>query len=417
MTRVLLINSDRAEASHRLAADPEVDLCVITKPKYAALYEGATVARVSDVADLTEVRDAALRLTRGGWFDAVVSPLERGLLAAGMVRSQLGIRGLTFDQSLGFASKLIMKRRARQAGIMTAPFRAVPDVAAVIDAGEELGWPVVVKPAVGAGARNTLRIGGPARARAALRDDPSLAALADQPSPVLVERALDVRTEFHCDGVVRDGEVAFVSVARYLTPVLDCFGGFIGSVILARSDPAHQAVAALHERVVAVLGLRDGVTHLEAFDTPDGLVFGEVTCRPGGGGILRAVQRKFGIDLWDAFTDLHLGREPRMGGPALDTTVGWVGLPARNGKVLELTTAGELREIPGVDEVEMKYAAGDVIDEKMTSVFMAGTVHVSGTDESQIDNAIAKVKGVYKIQTADFILPAHEKETEDAAAR
>ncbi|ANP53474.1 hypothetical protein J2Z21_007710 [Streptomyces griseochromogenes] len=317
--RVLLLSSDKTEVLQALRARQDLRLQVITRKAYADLYEGCDTAFVDSFEDLGQVERAAYELSRDGAPERVVAATEKSVVAAGLVRSLLGVPGQSFDQSLWAAHKRAMKDRLRAAGVPVTDCAQAGSLRDVPRAAEHTGWPVVIKPVFGAMATRTYRVGSPQEFRRRL-DEGAFDDLGARGVPVLVERLVEFSAEYHCDGVVRDGVVRRAAVSRYFTVPLDTPPEVDSGYVMDQSDPFAQQVLELHRRVAAAIELRDGVTHLEVFGTARGPVVGEVAIRPGGLGIPRMVHHAHGYDLWDEFVRAALGEplgplshEPRPG--------------------------------------------------------------------------------------------------------
>jgi hypothetical protein len=406
MPHVLLLNSDRLEVLERLARRPDLAVSAIVKPKYAGLYRGqAEVECVSDVADVSQVLRAAIALMRAhGPFDAILAPLERSIIPAAFLRSYLQVQGMGLQTALGFANKVVMKTRLAAAGVPLARFQPVSSLRAAADSG--VGWPLILKPAVGAGTQHTYRFSSPAE----LREFAGTGAGGEVDAlgvPLLVEAEVEMTAELHYDAVISAGQVIRGSASQYFRPLLRDFGGFIGSATLAaeQGQKGEQAdgreLRELHERVVAVLGLRDGVTHLEAFSTESGLVFGEVTCRPGGGGVPTVISDHGGWDIWDDFLLTGLGQTPSELEMSSSTEVfGWCGLPARNGRVERISTTEQLEAIEGVSRVQLDYGPGDLIQDKATSVFNAGIAYLRCDSPKAVDAAVQQLRERWTLDLA-----------------
>ncbi|MEV5844058.1 hypothetical protein AB0M32_19045 [Streptomyces sp. NPDC051985] len=365
MTRqVLLLNSDKPEVNDILARRPDVRVRVITRKVYADLYHGLDVAYVDGFDDLTQVERAAYELTAGGPVDHVIAATEKSVVPAGLVRSLLGVPGLGFDQSLWAAHKRAMKDRLRDAGLPVTPHAQAASLDEVERAAGVTGWPVIVKPVFGAAAKATYRVDSPADLAARHRAG-EFADLAARRLPVQVERLVRFSDEYHCDGVVHRGEVARAAVSRYLVSPMRIPKDLNSGCLIDQSTPFARAVLDLHRRVVAVLGLTAGVTHLEAFRTDDGPVIGEVAVRPGGLGISRSWWHAFGVDLWEEFVRVSLDEEPtRPDRPARREIVGRTQLPVFPGlreraaalpRVIEVRTPEE----SGTGYLEAHYTAPD----------------------------------------------------------
>src|SRR5262249_51045125 len=155
--------------------------------------------------------------------------------------------GIPFDTANRFSNKSVMKAALAADGIAVAPYRVVADLSGVAAAATDLGWPVVVKPALGTGSMNTFAVPSPA-AWAALWDSADCDGLRNADCPVLVERFVDMEGEYHCDGMVHDGRVEFAAVSRYFMPLLGNIDAVVGSYLLPEGHPDGPAVVALHER-------------------------------------------------------------------------------------------------------------------------------------------------------------------------
>lgn len=368
---------------------------VVTEPGCAGYYgPGTEVVLVPGVDDFTAVRDAALGVLGDRPIDAILTPTEFGVATGGLLRSYFGLPGEGFETAHAFANKYVMKRRLAAAGVPVAPFRQAFRLDGLPAAAEDLGWPVVVKPVFGSGTVGVDVIESPVRFRE-FRESPAGAALRTAGCPLIVERYVDIETEYHCDGVVTDGEPVFVSVSRYLRPVLDGVGHMQGSHHLPPDHPDAVAVRELHTAAVRALGMRAGVTHLEVLRTSEGFLVGEIACRPGGGGIVRGVRLQHGVDLWQAYTETSLGLRPALAPVERADLVVNVMLPARPGRITRLSSAEELAAVPGVTEVDLAHKPGDVISDVMYSTNLAGLVYLAAPALDDVDPLVEGVSDAY----------------------
>jgi biotin carboxylase len=394
---VLLINTVSTDPIESLETDPEIALTVLTHPEYAHHYRPETpVVLVDDVTDLRQVRDAAVGILRTTPIDRVVAPSERGLQPAGYLRSFLGLPGTGYDVANRFSNKYAMKRALAAAGLPVAPFAALGSVHDLPGRAAELGWPVVVKPVIGAAARDTHVLTGE-RDAAELLSGPHGSGLRDCPYPLILERFVDVEAEFHCDGVVTDGTVRYASISRYLMPPLMRRGHIAGSHTLAADNPERVPIAELHEATVAALGLRDGVTHLEVLRTRDGYLVGEISTRPGAINIGELIRLSDGVDLWQAFIDVSIGREPACNPQSSGDVVIACLLPAQPGRVEHVTPEAELAALPGVVDVQKLVEPGGIVSDEMNSSVNAGLVYLRAPDEAAVPVMIADLERAFTL--------------------
>jgi biotin carboxylase len=396
---VLLINSSCHIAARLLQDRPDIRLTAITIEKYRRFYDdGTDVEFVDSVADLTQVRLAALRIRERNPFDWVVSPSEWSVQAGGYIRSYFGLPGIGYEVANAFSNKFVMKQKLAAAGLPVASFRRLNRLGDAAEAADELGWPLVVKRACGGGSGYVVAVRD-AGHLAELEVAESAAALRAAPFPLMAEEKIGIETEFHCDGVVVDGKVRFSPVSRYFRPVLDSVGGVIGSYTLPDADPDALAVAALHEKSVAVLGLRDGVTHLEVFKAEGGYLIGEIACRPGGGGIAALLRHHYGVDLWDCFIATQLGETVEVDcEPRTDHMAQYM-LPRPTGTVTSITPADELLAAEGVVHAEVRTKTGDTLTGPLDSSIYAGVVVIHADDATQLTARITHIDDLFHIHT------------------
>jgi hypothetical protein len=399
---ILIVNTGFKEAvAHVRDELPDAHVDVIVEPAYAPLHgEGATVHVVDAIGDLSALREVVLGLMRERRIDRIVAPSERSMLPGGYLRSVLGFPGIGFDLANRFSNKAVMKRTLSARKVQVADFRPVASLSDVAAAAEEIGWPVVLKPAFGAGAMHTFCLGSHRELRE-LAESPSAAKLAAATCLLMVEKYIDMDGEYHCNGIVQKGEVTFASVSRYREPVLRMMTGKSGvSLSLPDSHPDVAPILDLHRRAVTALGLDDGVTHLEIFKTATGFLVGEIACRPGGGHIPVHVLLQSGVDLVRAFFASELGqpvaeipgRSPR------ETVVVSAHLPERSGRVTRVSAAEELTGIDGVLSASVSARVGDHIGSYVHSTTATGEVHFEVDSADQADDKLGEIMSRYVLE-------------------
>src|SRR5262245_5725162 len=133
--------------------DPEEKLPPGLRGKLAAHY------RVDDSLDREQLATAVRAIGQKlGSVDRLIGSLEELQVPLAEVRRALGIAGPSVEAAQNFRDKSRMKTVLREAGLPCARHRlagAGDDARAFA---REVGYPLVVKPPAGAGARNTFRV-------------------------------------------------------------------------------------------------------------------------------------------------------------------------------------------------------------------------------------------------------------------
>jgi biotin carboxylase len=170
-----------------------------------------------------------------------------------------------------FRDKTQMKAVFEREGVPCARHEQVTDEAGARRFEARVGYPFVVKPPAGAGARGTFRIDSDDQLANWLAADPPTSA-----APLLLEEFL-TGIEHSFDSVTIDGRRVWHSIGRYdPSPLHVLENPWIQWCVVLPNDidiPPYQRAAAVAEQAVAALGLHTGFSHLEWFLRPDGAAY------------------------------------------------------------------------------------------------------------------------------------------------
>ena len=238
--------------------------------------------RIDDPLDAGQIAAAVQGL--GGHLGPVqrlLAVLEQLQVPLGQVREHLGIAGMDAATAQNFRDKAQMKSVLRAAGIPCARYRLADSAGAAAGFAAEAGYPLVVKPPAGAGAKSTFRLDDAEDLRVWLEAAP--------PAPdrmAMIEEFL-TGEEGSYDSVMADGKVIWESISSYFpTPLEVLRNPWIQWIVLLPREiggPEYTGIRDIAPKALSALGLRTGFTHMEWFRRPDGSVaVSEVAARPPG---------------------------------------------------------------------------------------------------------------------------------------
>jgi len=225
--------------------------------------------------------------------DRVEALWEPVMNLAATLRRRWGLPGLDVDTTHGFRDKPTMNAKVQGAGLATPPSGRARTVAEVRTLVDRLGLPVIIKPVAGAGSADTFRV------RTAAELEATLPRLAHVPE-VAVESYV-TGPEYTYETLCLDGRPVYRSVCRYWPNTLEARKKeWISPIIHTfREPPAHVTDGIeLGDRVLDVLGMGTGITHMEWFDHDGQAVFGEVACRPPGANMIDLMNYAGDVDLY-----------------------------------------------------------------------------------------------------------------------
>jgi biotin carboxylase len=216
------------------------------------------------------------------------------------VRAHFGVPGTSPQVAELFRDKSRMKAALAKAGLPVARnaiLRTLSDAKAFA---ERVGFPMVLKPVQGMGAKSTFRIRNVGQLLTTLR---SLGV--GHGREVLAEEFLRGR-EFSFETITVGGEVKLHSISHYLPTCLEAVENpWIQWCCLLPRDVSgreYDQARRIGWGAIEALGLKDGVTHMEWFQRPDGsLAIGEIAQRPPGANISLMTGLAHDFDLYRAW--------------------------------------------------------------------------------------------------------------------
>jgi len=260
--------------------------------------------RIDDGLDPGRIAEATRALEREiGPVERLLGALEQLQVPLGEVRDALGISGLGAEASRNFRDKARMKDVLRRAGLPCARHARIESEAAARAFVAEVGFPVVLKPTAGAGAKATYRVGDERELAAALRAvRPTAAAAA-------IAEEFVTGQEFSFDAVSIGGRAVWHSVSHYLPPPLHVVDNpwIQWCVMIPREidEPRYDDIRRVAFRALEALGMQTGLSHMEWFRRPDGSVLvSEVGARPPGAQITSLISYAHDVDFYAAWARL-----------------------------------------------------------------------------------------------------------------
>lgn len=258
---------------------------VHTPPEGADLRLYDDLVRITNPLDTQDIVDATRVLRdRHGKPDRIVGILEHLQVQIAQARRAFGVEGTDPDTADLFRDKPRMKKALTDAGLPVARNRLLTSMSDGAAFAREAGFPMVLKPPAGMGARATFRVSSAEELGRAIEG------MGVGPGrPVLAEELLRGR-EFSFETITIDGEPRVHSISHYLPTCLDVLENpWIQWCCLFPRDvsgPEYDGARDIGFRAIRALGLEDGMTHMEWFQRPDeSFVIGEIAARPPGANI------------------------------------------------------------------------------------------------------------------------------------
>jgi hypothetical protein len=238
-----------------------------------------------------------------------------------------------------------MKQVLREAGVPTAASAAIDHAHEAWAFAEQVGYPLILKPRDGAGAKDTTRVDNDAELAHALTTFGSHRA-----ESIAIEEFVEGHEGFY-DTVAHEGRVVHDWATHYYPNVLEAMRTrwispqFVTTNRMADSD-FYREVSQLGAKVIEALGIGTSATHMEWFYGPKGLRFSEIGCRPPGVGAWDLYSASNDVDVYREWAHIlaHGGPEKPMRRPY---SAGIVALrPDAN---------GQIKGYSGIEDIQHRY--------------------------------------------------------------
>lgn len=264
-----------------ISEDPESRLATPLRERIVGHYA------VQNCLEASELIRACEAISKGvGPIDRLAGVLEQLQLPMAEVRDAVGIEGMSLEVARNFRDKDRMKEVLRRAGVPVARSVLASSPGQLREFAEQVGFPIVVKPPAGLGARATFRITSEEQLRGlfALGLAPSVA------QPAQAEEFV-VGREFTCETITINGQTMWRSGTRYYPGPLEVLENpWMQYVVLLpreAEDPTWRSFDPINEAALSALGIKTGLSHMEWFRRDDGsMLVNEVGARPPGAQIM-----------------------------------------------------------------------------------------------------------------------------------
>lgn len=336
-------------------------------------------------------------------FTGVLTFSESAVIATAAVADALRLPSIGVDAARTSRNKLIM-REAHRRGHATIPdFQFVTGIDEALAAAARFGYPVVVKPTLGAASNFVFRVDDETQlrerieqARAGIDGMSWFTMEADGvdlgPHGLLVESFLDGH-EHLIEALVWDDEVFLGSIVDRVTVEGDTFDDDVHHAPTALSPSQVSEVHAVVAAGVRAQGLRRSALHAEVRFHQGRPHLLEIAVRPGGGGLDHMARRSAGYDPIRAVLDVARGVRPDVHHyRPTDVHTAAMVLVCAPGTVTSVSVPPEVTESEGLLHIKIMARPGDVIRRPPLGNDILGGLGAIGTsfdDAMRVANDLA----------------------------
>ncbi|GAA0823036.1 ATP-grasp domain-containing protein [Streptosporangium amethystogenes subsp. fukuiense] len=367
---VLVVGNGRELPAYIHQVDPEARTSVLVRSDVLKRVRDASLhARIVGVSSTDDSSwiTMARAIHEVEPVTHVASFSEKDQDKAAAVASALGLGMHSAETVRAVHDKLHMRDRLTAAGIPGPLAGQVASPDDITDFADRHGYPVVVKPVMGAASSGVTVVHRPSQAEAAWQW--GLAAEDAADGRLMVETFLD-GPEISVEAFSERGEHLIVAITLKVKDPVHCVE--LGHMIRGELPPeTEHLVRETVTDVLRALDVQNGLTHTEIILTDEGPRLVETHLRPAGDLIPETIRDTHGFDLLDLFVRQSIGESVidrlRLGHRDLESSdryaAVWYRVPDRSGRVVAVEGLAEAGSIAGVLSVELELEVGsDVVE-------------------------------------------------------
>lgn len=377
-----------------------VDLVVVTDGTLPLTARRIAAEVVADCEDADKTAAAVVQFADAHLIEAVIGVDDAGVVAASIAASTLGLPHNDPEAVRATRDKLLMRRTLATAEVAQPGFTELEVGADAASAGEEVGFPLVVKPRSLSGSRGVMKVEVADELADAVHRVASINREAGRPDESLLLEEFVGGPEIAVEALLdRDG-LEVLAVFDKPDPLDGPF--FEETIYVSPSRHPSEALAGAVEcvqKAAHALGLAFGPVHAEVRMGPDGPRLIEVAARSIGGLCGRSL--RFGMlsqSLEVLLLRAALGLNRRGMGP-IEAASGAMMIPIPHEGVLRAVRNREaVAEVEGVEELTITVPIGRRIRPLPDGDRYLGFIIARHSTAAEVEAALREAHAVLDIE-------------------
>lgn len=353
---------------------------------------GLKIADLAYVVDVKNFEDN-LEIARKNAIDGILTiASEVGVRTVAYICQELKLPGITMEVADRCTDKELMRKVFRDANIPVPVSYPVFDLEELIQKAEEIGFPIVIKPADSAGSRGVKKVENSYELEAAFYDAMSYSVK----KKVLVEEFME-GVESSVEAFVYKNKINILSLSdkvRTAPPYL-----LDTTVIFPSAYPLEiqHNIIDIAKQAINAVGIKIGAVHIEIMMTSRGPIPVELAARGAGFKVYSDILPNVtGIDVLKATIQCALGDPVDLSRTiAMASVLKFI--EAKPGKFKKIINLDNAKEVPGVYEIEIYKKPGEIIKPLQSGDDRIG--HIISFSNSRLGaiNIIKKVENILEI--------------------
>jgi len=341
-----------------------------------------SIADIPIIGDINSAEDILSKVTNYP-INGVVSMAEAGVVCGAVITEKLGLGGIDLNTALNCTSKLVM-RKAWEGIPYSVNYRAIKTFEEAMIAAQQLNtYPLIIKPdKTFGGSRGVSKIFSSAE----LKDAFVYALSSGLNEHIVIEECAE-GNEFSCEVLVYNGVAHVLCIGQKVkSPApyrVDCSVQYEANLTSAQK----KEINIMCQKATQLIGIKNGVAHVEFAYTPIGPKLFELGARCGGGHTPLIAKYVSGVNEFIEYCKIACGLSPTIELAKLKKGADYRFIIFEPGIVEEVIIPPYLLSDPLIYDIAITVKKGDKIEDLKSTSARAGAAVIFADD---LNEAITK---------------------------
>ena len=350
----------------------------------------ADFAEVVDVLDMEGMLNAALKHRIDG---IIAEQTDISVPTAAYIAEKMGLPGVGYETALNATNKWLMREKCKQAGIPAPEYRKVNTLKEALNATEEIGLPIVMKPVDQQASRGVAKIWDINNVSKWFDKSKSYS----REGSILIEKMM-FGTESSAESFVIDGKVHVFGICDktkgpppYSYDIRLIYPAFF-------SDETMSEIKTINEKIIKAIGINMGITHAEYIITDKGVRLIEIAARGCGSGVATMlIPAITGVDIIKVKIKQAIGEETQLDKHRFQKSGILEFLLLPQGKIKSITGLEIAKKIKGVIDIKYNAGIGDTIGVIESGEYRPGHLLAFGESRKEVLAIAEEIKNIVKV--------------------
>lgn len=370
-------------------------------------YSNAPGKKIADFTSMSSSFDIAANLKTAQKYQAegvLTAGTDQPVYTAAAVAEKLNLnKYISLSTAQAVTNKKIMKKTFTQNGIATINYKLLSKNFKEVEL-ENLKKPFVVKPLDSQGQRGVYKLNSAAEIREKFNEVLSFS----QADEILLEEYYPA-DEITISGWVKNNKAVILTITDRLRFEAGIHIGICSSHLFpSKYFKKYQSqIKEITQKIVDAFSLRNGPFYFQFLVGEKGIKVNEIAARIGGAYEGDFMPVLTGVDILKMMVQLAAGKEidySSLDNYSLSENNKYLSVQlffAKPGEIKEMSSAAEIRRLPGVLKFGFNYSCGEKIPEIKNATARAGFFIVAAAGEEKLHCQIALVYNKLEILDLD----------------